>query len=984
MRDEQLERLLSQREWLRRFALDLVREPSLAEDVVQETWVAALRSPPSGDERSWLAAVARRAASFLRRSEGRRREREERAARPEATGSPAELVERIELEERLVHELRRLEEPFRATLLRRYFEGASAAEIARAEGLPEGTVRWRTSRGLAELRRRLAPALGEDGTLARVLAPLVGGLGGAFEVGGIGGGVVVGWKTWSVAAAGLVAVFFVARTWRGEGALAEEARARGAEVALAPARLPQGTGEPAAAPPSAREAAPALDSATVARSAVRVLDAEHRPLAGATVAWRVGADAEAVEATLDADGRLAFPLPAPATVELAIERPGHFPHLATLPLTPGEQELVLPAGRELSGRVTVDGGLPRRPLRLELFPRYGSDGRREARSGLFERDRIRVETDERGAFRFLGLMEDLYQLVLPAGHTLAGALDLALDPQLGTSLRLEVGGDHLIELQRFPGVRGRLVRPDGSPAEGEVTAYVYWDAANSTAYSATTDEAGEFELFFERPWQHMSVEASGKDGGSGEFEFVATDVPDEELGDLILPVGSAFTLRVLDEAGQPIPAAFTDRSRAQSDSEGRLVLMGVAGSVTVAAPGRQARSLQPPATGELDVVLLPGLELEIIVRDGRGQPVPEAPLRFEADRELFDGSLGRIESSVWRNNPAPVGRMRSAGNRKEGGIYSQFTCDGDGRWSRSGFLPGVPFLLRVGQNKGPFFHEERVAGLGFGERRRIEITLDATCSRVRGRAHDRDGIPLPGVRTSSAAALLHTHASGDCFTDWRGRFDCSLLLPIDAEPPVVSFSRIGFCDRELRWDLGSDEPREVMLNRGRTVAISLVDLAANPIPGGDVTRRRLGGESWTGVTHLAPGRFEAGGLEDGLYEFKLLLAGRETIVTQASDVSELVFRVARPGSVRLTWNVSTPEPFLRWLHPRLSSLDLPGLEYRSERTDTIHGDSFFRSVAPGRYVAILELDEDEERVAIARAEFVVVPGEQATVELEAR
>jgi DNA-directed RNA polymerase specialized sigma24 family protein len=49
-----------------------------------------------------------------------------------------------------------LDEPFRSTIRLRYFDGLSAAEIARRATLPEGTVRWRAKEGLERLRRALA------------------------------------------------------------------------------------------------------------------------------------------------------------------------------------------------------------------------------------------------------------------------------------------------------------------------------------------------------------------------------------------------------------------------------------------------------------------------------------------------------------------------------------------------------------------------------------------------------------------------------------------------------------------------------------------------------------------------------------------------------------------------------------------------------------------------------------------------------------
>jgi hypothetical protein len=82
------------------------------------------------------------------------------------------LVERLELEERLVRELRALSEPLRGTLVLRYHEGLTAAEIARREGVPEGTVRWRVKRGLDELRERMERACGGRDGLVLALVPL--------------------------------------------------------------------------------------------------------------------------------------------------------------------------------------------------------------------------------------------------------------------------------------------------------------------------------------------------------------------------------------------------------------------------------------------------------------------------------------------------------------------------------------------------------------------------------------------------------------------------------------------------------------------------------------------------------------------------------------------------------------------------------------------------------------------------------------------
>ena len=74
-------------EFVRALARTLVLDGGEADDVSQETWLAALRHPPERErgQRSWLSAVVRRIVSRTRRDARRRQDREHLAARPEAT-----------------------------------------------------------------------------------------------------------------------------------------------------------------------------------------------------------------------------------------------------------------------------------------------------------------------------------------------------------------------------------------------------------------------------------------------------------------------------------------------------------------------------------------------------------------------------------------------------------------------------------------------------------------------------------------------------------------------------------------------------------------------------------------------------------------------------------------------------------------------------------------------------------------------------------
>jgi len=151
------ETLLADDRFVRSLARLLVSDAHLAEDVAQQTWVAALEHPPRkrGPLRSWLAAVGRNFARRIGRGEVRRLRREHAAARPEALPSTAEIVAREETRRRIVEAVLALEEPYRSTIVLRFLEGLPPREIARRSGVPKATVRTRIRRALEFLRRNL-------------------------------------------------------------------------------------------------------------------------------------------------------------------------------------------------------------------------------------------------------------------------------------------------------------------------------------------------------------------------------------------------------------------------------------------------------------------------------------------------------------------------------------------------------------------------------------------------------------------------------------------------------------------------------------------------------------------------------------------------------------------------------------------------------------------------------------------------------------
>lgn len=164
--------LLEHAQWMRRLARSLVADPDRAEELSQETWRRILERPPRLDRpfRGWIATVMRNLVRAEHRGTVRRATRERSSARPEAEPSAHELLDRATLQRELVQAVLELDEPYRTTILLRYFEERTPQEIAARGPLPLPTVKTRLARGLALLRERLERTRAPDGKSSALLA----------------------------------------------------------------------------------------------------------------------------------------------------------------------------------------------------------------------------------------------------------------------------------------------------------------------------------------------------------------------------------------------------------------------------------------------------------------------------------------------------------------------------------------------------------------------------------------------------------------------------------------------------------------------------------------------------------------------------------------------------------------------------------------------------------------------------------------------
>ena len=154
-----LQGLLAEDQWIRRLARKLAGDAHSAEELAQETWVAALGSRQSAATpralRPWLAGIVRHAWADLKGARAARDRRERLAARDEAVDSGGELVAELELRKRVADALLALEEPYRRALTLRFFRDQSLAAIAQREGIAVSTAHERVQHGLSLLRKRL-------------------------------------------------------------------------------------------------------------------------------------------------------------------------------------------------------------------------------------------------------------------------------------------------------------------------------------------------------------------------------------------------------------------------------------------------------------------------------------------------------------------------------------------------------------------------------------------------------------------------------------------------------------------------------------------------------------------------------------------------------------------------------------------------------------------------------------------------------------
>ncbi len=501
-----LEALLAEREWVTRLARHLVSDRADADDLVQQTWLRSLRHPPrtGGSLRGWLRTVLRNEARQARRS-ATRRDAREAAWRPRDVPGPDEVVARAEEQRRVAQAVLDLDEPYRSTLLLRFYDELTPQEIAARTTTPIETVRTRTRRGLARLRSRLDASHGGGGSAwGLALLPLAGWT--REDVLPIADPAVEGASA-GAAQGGLVMAVANAFTKTASAVVVLALAALGGWLVLDRGDVERT--EPAPRDETARTASKSSRNATRAR--VR-----------GTPAAEPGTDPPSADATARRDD---------------VDEAGGTPPDAPPDLVAG------PDG--ISARVTTAGGQAVagarvRVIRLSRLPTPGEALPEPSREG---------STDEHGRFAIGGFAaSDRYLVVrleVPGYLQSDTWLGPGTQGMAITLVRAAPLGGAVVDKESGVGIEG--VRLLGRPAGAAV--------GTAPAFTATTDASGRFavDVAAGSYWLELGPLYALAGAGAGfvprRLDDVASGTTDQRIE---LTRGLSITGTILDAAGRPV------------------------------------------------------------------------------------------------------------------------------------------------------------------------------------------------------------------------------------------------------------------------------------------------------------------------------------------------------------------------------------------------------------------------------------------------
>jgi RNA polymerase sigma factor (sigma-70 family) len=733
------EELLAHASWLRGLALRLVADADVADDLVQETWIAAARRAPDTTRslRPWLAKVLRDAFRMRARGEGRRSAREQAVSIVcDDAPTPEFLVARAEAQQRLVDLVLRLEEPYRGTVLLHFCEGVSLADIARAQGVPAGTVRWRMKVSIDRLRAQLD----ESGDRRRWAVTLLA----------LPKGIIVAQKTSKIAiglvlfllmlGGAIVAILHHAGTSDG-GETDDRSPAPGSTAGGLTPRTGGGT----------EAQLPAWIGQTgleARRIAGRVITLAGAPVENASVALVPIATGGAIEPRrriTNAAGEFDFGPQLAASYSVHASATGMTGVAQAVDLReptakppPDRIELELgPCVRAMIGTVRDASGGPIAGARIAVS-RAGRADRAVLGPG--------VETDAGGE----------YELCVEGGRTTM-AVEVSADGYGAIVLQSQVWGRERFDFSLVPEavVIGRVIREDS----GEPVAQAHvsltpgeWGVERTAPRASFSGTDGRFRIAGVAPGRHI-VRAIGDRLATARETPIAVEAGQttDEI-ELVLETRSSVRGVVVD-GGKPVAGAVV--------------------SVRTNDPSRESADAVSQPDGSFVLDRVPRGEVRFSARPYE----VVSPRAFQVERAMHDrvtievSSLGAIVGRVLhRDRPvdgAPI-EIHGPNSHEVGPIRS----GADGRFEARGLRHGRWIVYGSSEPEGAF---GRAPDVQLERGKTAEVTIDlAYGASISGVVVDQDGKPVPAV----SVEFLHTATddAGFATTSEDGAFRAATML----------------------------------------------------------------------------------------------------------------------------------------------------------------------------------------------------------------